>query len=51
MGAPPEFNHIVAVMDALILLHPVNATYVTHLKSSFYSVLSPRQSYFYQGML
>lgn len=45
MGAPPEFSHVVAVMDCLVLLHPVNATYITHVKNSFYLLLSAGQTY------
>lgn len=41
MGSPPEFSHIVAVTDFLVLLHRASATYVTHLRSSFYFLLSP----------
>jgi hypothetical protein len=41
MGAPPEFSHIVAVTDFLVLLHRASATYITHLRSSFYFILSP----------
>lgn len=41
MGSPPEFAHIVAVTDFLVLLHRASATYVTHLRSSFYFLLSP----------
>lgn len=44
MGAPPEFPHVVGVMDTLLLLHPANATYITHLKNSFYLVLSAAQN-------
>lgn len=45
MGAPPEFSHVVAVMDTLLLLHPANTTYITHLKNSFYFLLSAGQNY------
>ncbi|KAL0267522.1 UNVERIFIED_CONTAM: hypothetical protein PYX00_009770 [Menopon gallinae] len=45
MGAPPDFSHIVAIMDCLIILHPVNATYITHTKSSFYLILSAGQTF------
>ena len=41
MGAPPEFAHIVAVADCLLLLHPASATYITHLRQSYYFLLSP----------
>ncbi|GLH06434.1 Neurobeachin [Gryllus bimaculatus] len=40
MGAPPEFSHIVAVTDFLVLLHQASATYVTHVRPSFYFLLS-----------
>lgn len=43
IGAPPDYYHIVAVMDCLILLHPVTTTFITHAKSSFYLLLSGGQ--------
>lgn len=41
MGAPPEFAHIVAVTDCLILLHPANCTYLPHMRHTFYFLLTP----------
>ncbi|XP_069691772.1 lysosomal-trafficking regulator isoform X2 [Periplaneta americana] len=41
MGSPPEFSHIVAVTDFLVLLHRASATYITHVRNSFYFLLSP----------
>ncbi|XP_063221149.1 lysosomal-trafficking regulator isoform X2 [Bacillus rossius redtenbacheri] len=41
MGAPPEFCHVVAVSDFLVLLHRASATYITHARSSFYFLLAP----------
>ncbi|XP_034250095.1 lysosomal-trafficking regulator isoform X2 [Thrips palmi] len=41
MGAPPEFSHVVAVADCLLLLHPASATYITHVRPSYYFLLSP----------
>jgi len=45
IGAPPEMSHLVALMDTLIILHPVNVTYVTHLKNTFYFLLSAGSTY------
>nr|CAD7400993.1 unnamed protein product [Timema cristinae] len=44
MGAPPEFCHVVAVTDFLVLLHRASATYVTHARQSFYFLLAPSSS-------
>lgn len=41
MGAPPEFSHVVAVADFLLLLHRASATYVSHARSNFYFLLCP----------
>ncbi|KAG8236420.1 hypothetical protein J437_LFUL012841 [Ladona fulva] len=41
MGAPPEFSHIVALSDFLVLVHQASATYITHARSSFYFLLTP----------
>ncbi|XP_071440474.1 lysosomal-trafficking regulator isoform X2 [Hetaerina americana] len=41
MGAPPDFSHIVALADFLILVHRASATFVSHARSSFYFLLSP----------
>ncbi|KAK3927653.1 Lysosomal-trafficking regulator [Frankliniella fusca] len=41
MGAPPEFSHVLAVADCLLLLHPASATYITHVRPSYYFLLSP----------
>ncbi|XP_059485723.1 lysosomal-trafficking regulator isoform X2 [Neocloeon triangulifer] len=40
MGAPPEFSHIVAVADFLLLVHRASATYVSHARSNFYFLLA-----------
>ncbi|CAB3359283.1 Hypothetical predicted protein [Cloeon dipterum] len=40
MGAPPEFSHIVAVADFLLLVHRASATYVSHARSNFYYLLA-----------
>ncbi|XP_068085277.1 lysosomal-trafficking regulator [Anabrus simplex] len=40
MGAPPEFSHVVAVTDFLVLLHQASSTYITHVRPSFYFLLS-----------
>ncbi|XP_046387473.1 lysosomal-trafficking regulator isoform X2 [Ischnura elegans] len=42
MGAPPEFSHIVALSDFLILVHRASATFVSHARSSFYFLPSPK---------
>lgn len=39
MGAPPEFSHIVAVADFLLLVHRASATYVSHARANFYFLL------------
>lgn len=40
MGAPPEFSHIVAVADFLLLVHRASATYVSHARANFYFLLA-----------
>ena len=39
MGAPPEFSHLVAITDYLILVHQASNTYVTHSKHNIYFLL------------
>ncbi|XP_074102061.1 lysosomal-trafficking regulator mauve isoform X2 [Cotesia typhae] len=41
MGAPPEFSHLVAIMDYLILVHQASDTYVTHSRHNMYFLLPP----------
>ncbi|XP_033229888.1 lysosomal-trafficking regulator isoform X2 [Belonocnema kinseyi] len=41
MGAPPEFAHLVAITDYLILVHQASKTYVTHSKHNIYFLLPP----------
>lgn len=41
MGAPPEFAHLVAVTDYLVLVHQASETYVTHAKHNIYFLLPP----------
>lgn len=36
MGAPPEFVHLVAITDYLILVHQASETYVTHSRHNMY---------------
>ena len=45
LGAPPELSHVMALMDCLILLHPVDSTYITNDKTSFYFLISFNQTY------
>ncbi|XP_075225539.1 lysosomal-trafficking regulator mauve isoform X2 [Lycorma delicatula] len=39
MSSPPQNEQIIAIVNFLILSHPAHATYVTHLKSSFYFLI------------
>lgn len=39
MSSPPQTEHITAIVQFLILSHPADATYVTHLRSNFYFLL------------
>lgn len=39
MGAPPEFAHLVAITDYLILVHQASETYVTHSRHNMYFML------------
>ncbi|XP_034950425.1 lysosomal-trafficking regulator [Chelonus insularis] len=39
MGAPPEFSHLVAIMDYLLLVHQASDTYVTHSRHNMYFLL------------
>lgn len=41
MGAPPEFAHLVAITDYLILVHQASETYITHSRHNIYFLLSP----------
>ncbi|XP_015121948.1 lysosomal-trafficking regulator [Diachasma alloeum] len=41
MGAPPEFSHLVAITDYLILVHQASETYVTHSRHNIYFLLPP----------
>ncbi|XP_046739127.1 lysosomal-trafficking regulator isoform X3 [Diprion similis] len=41
MGAPPEFPHLVAITDYLVLVHQASETYVTHAKHNIYFLLPP----------
>ncbi|XP_012252611.2 lysosomal-trafficking regulator [Athalia rosae] len=41
MGAPPEFAHLVAVTDYLVLVHQASETYVTHARHNIYCLLPP----------
>lgn len=41
MGAPPEFAHLVAITDYLVLVHQASETYVTHSKHNIYFLLKP----------
>ncbi|KAF7992714.1 hypothetical protein HCN44_005058 [Aphidius gifuensis] len=41
MGAPPEFAHLVAITDYLILVHQASETYVTHSRHNIYFLLPP----------
>lgn len=40
MTAPPDFSHIVAIYDYLVLAHPANDTHVSLVRPSFYFLLS-----------
>uniref|UniRef100_A0A1B6DVR8 Lysosomal-trafficking regulator n=1 Tax=Clastoptera arizonana TaxID=38151 RepID=A0A1B6DVR8_9HEMI len=40
MGAPPEFSQIVLIFNFLVLIHPAHATYITHVRPSFYFLMS-----------
>jgi hypothetical protein len=40
MGAPPEFSHIVAVADFLLLVHRASATFVSHARANCYFLLT-----------
>lgn len=39
MSSPPQTEHIVSIVRFLIISHPAHATYVTHMRSSFYFLL------------
>lgn len=39
MGAPPEFTHLVAITDYLILVHQASETYITHSRHNIYFML------------
>lgn len=39
MGAPPEFAHLVAITDYLVLVHQASETYVTHSRHNMYFML------------
>ena len=39
MGAPPEFTHLVAITDYLVLVHQASETYVTHSRHNIYFLL------------
>jgi len=39
MGAPPEFAHLVAITDYLVLIHQASETYVTHSRHNIYFML------------
>lgn len=39
MGAPPEFAHLVAITDYLVLVHQASETYVTHSRQNIYFML------------
>lgn len=39
MGAPPEFPHLVAITDYLVLVHQASETYVTHSRHNIYFML------------
>jgi len=39
MGAPPEFAHLVAITDYLVLVHQASETYVTHSRHNIYFML------------
>ncbi|XP_016916975.2 lysosomal-trafficking regulator isoform X2 [Apis cerana] len=41
MGAPPEFAHLVAITDYLILVHQASETYITHSRHNIYFLLPP----------
>ncbi|XP_023288682.1 lysosomal-trafficking regulator isoform X2 [Orussus abietinus] len=41
MGAPPEFAHLVAITDYLVLVHQASETYVTHSRHNMYFMLPP----------
>ncbi|XP_011300955.1 lysosomal-trafficking regulator isoform X2 [Fopius arisanus] len=41
MGAPPEFAHLVAITDYLVLVHQASETYVTHSRHNIYFLLPP----------
>ncbi|XP_076673285.1 lysosomal-trafficking regulator mauve isoform X3 [Andrena cerasifolii] len=39
MGAPPEFAHLVAITDYLVLVHQASETYITHSTHNIYFLL------------
>lgn len=39
MGAPPEFAHLVAITDYLVVVHQASETYVTHSRHNIYFML------------
>ncbi|XP_076629359.1 lysosomal-trafficking regulator mauve isoform X2 [Colletes latitarsis] len=39
MGAPPEFAHLVAITDYLVLVHQASETYITHSRHNIYFLL------------
>ncbi|XP_014603828.1 PREDICTED: lysosomal-trafficking regulator isoform X1 [Polistes canadensis] len=41
MGAPPEFEHLVAITDYLVLVHQASETYITHSRHNIYFLLPP----------
>ncbi|XP_076389629.1 lysosomal-trafficking regulator mauve isoform X1 [Megachile rotundata] len=41
MGAPPEFAHLVAITDYLVLVHQASETYITHSRHNIYFLLPP----------
>ncbi|KAK0171372.1 hypothetical protein PV328_009113 [Microctonus aethiopoides] len=39
MGAPPDFSHLVAIMNYLVLVHQASNTYITHSRHNIYFLL------------
>ncbi|XP_054002539.1 lysosomal-trafficking regulator isoform X2 [Hylaeus anthracinus] len=39
MGAPPEFAHLVAITDYLVLVHQASETHITHSRHNIYFLL------------
>ncbi|RZF39328.1 hypothetical protein LSTR_LSTR000849 [Laodelphax striatellus] len=48
MSAPPRHDQIESVMKFLVLAHPADLTYITHLWSSFYFVLAAKRPHILQ---